>query len=219
MAAPRRHKRACDAKQIGYRRRAALVNVARIERSQSHGPSQSHLRAAWMNASTSSEDLCGPGRLSTPLATSTIQGSHPGSPCRDVFGSQAAGQDQSGQGGDRVENVVRDERTGAARLSRHVGVDQDRIGRPPQLGGSTEVVGHAAPVRGPIQPKRPNDLKRPELEQVFRRLLSVQLDDPDPQSIRKSRQPRSPAGRRKRRRPDADAGSAATIAAASSGAT
>src|SRR3954453_7544132 len=59
---------------------------------------------------------------------------HPGAEaCQaggDVLRGQATGQDQAGQGGERIEEVGGDQVAGPTRLARDIGVDQDGVGEP-----------------------------------------------------------------------------------------
>ena len=159
-----------------------------------------------------------PGADSTPLATSTIQGRTRGDPRRDVLGRQAAGQDQPGQGGHRVEDVVGDGRAGAARLARR----RRRRSGPRPAGARAprarlEVFAHPAPARRPIQPKRSDDL---ELTRARAGLPAARVRAAGRSSARaRAASSATSAAGRSTKTPTAatDAGRAATISAARSG--
>ncbi len=130
MAAPRRHKRGCDAEQIGYRPPLRLVNrphdhtvrstTTRFD-PQAQCPDRcpdltsaaiplhlSRFRRSEVGVDAScrrdersdSSEVLPSGRGFDAAGDVDHPGSNPGDPLRNVFGSQAAGQDQAGQGRD-----------------------------------------------------------------------------------------------------------------------
>ncbi len=178
-----------------------------------------YLRAARMNAATLAASFR-PGEDSTPLATSTIQGRTRATFAGDVLGSQTAGQDQPGQGGNAIEDIIGDGRAGAARLAGHVGIDQDRVRKATQGLGLREVVDHSrpSPRRWPSRNAR-IDLELIEHEKIFRRFLAVQSGRSSRPSARRYRPLRRPADRRTRPRRPPIGGRTPMIAAARAGST
>ena len=119
-----------------------------------------------------------PGRSSTPLATSTIQGRTCATRAATFSGVRPPARIRRGRGGG-VEEVGRDRVPGPAGPAGDVGVDQDGVGRAAQLLGPDRGSATIA-ATAPASPSRKARTTRngAEGDEVFGRLVAVELDDP-----------------------------------------
>src|SRR5262249_22634705 len=96
----------------------------------------------------------------------------PGDPLGDVLGSQAAGQDQPGQGGSRIEEGGVDRRPGPAHPAGDVGIDEYAFGGMAEGVGPREEIRDDPPTLDRAEPECPDDPERGERREVFGGLLT-----------------------------------------------